>query len=94
VTSWAQLLDEYEATIAALEVSTAAGEEPEAPRWTPPAAPTVGATAAELARFSQLQTRAAACGDELRAAMAAAGADLQTVRRTGVAARAYGEWIS
>jgi hypothetical protein len=91
MTTWTELLDDYEATIVALEAASAAGDELSTATWLPPAdVPDVAPTEEDRDRFDRLQERAAACIGHLRSAMAAAESDLDTVRRTGVAARAYG----
>ncbi|MBW3657890.1 MAG: hypothetical protein KY457_04575 [Actinobacteria bacterium] len=90
--TWTELLDAYEATVAAIEAADVAGEGPAPPAWIPPAEPPRSrATPGELERFAGLQARAAACDDQLRAAMVEAGGHLAILRRTGVAARAYGQ---
>lgn len=91
VPSWTALLDEYEATIAALEAAVATGADPAVTPWRAPATvPTRTPTAEERERFAALQARAARCVDLLRAALDETGSGIETVRRTGAAARAYG----
>lgn len=91
MTTWSELLDAYEATVAAIEAADVAGEGPVLPSWTPPGESLrTPATTDERERFAALQARAAVCDDQLRTAMAEAGTGLATVRRTGAAARAYG----
>lgn len=92
VEGWAELLDAYEATIASFEAAVAAGEEiPTGETWTPPAElPASAPTTDDRDRFQALHARAGACVSWLTIAMVGAGAELDTARRTGVAARAYG----
>lgn len=91
MTTWAQLLDEYEATIIAVEALVLAGQEPVTEAWLPPMdLPTAAPSRQEWQRFSQLHERAAVCDARLRQAIADAGAELDTTRRTSVAARVYG----
>lgn len=89
--TWTQLLDDYETTVAALERAAVSGEAPPTRPWEPPPAlPADAPTRAERARYVRLQARADACADTFRATLTAAGAELDAVRRTGAAARAYG----
>jgi hypothetical protein len=91
VTTWTALLEQYEATIVALERAAASGDEPPAGEWTPPAVvPAEDATPEQRQRFVTLQARAAACAAQVRTALAAASDDLHTLRRTSAAARSYG----
>jgi hypothetical protein len=91
VTTWSELLDDYEAAIVALEAALASGAEPDGASWAPPAAlPSEAPNPEQHARFLGLQARGDACATRLRAALTDVTADLDTLRRTGAAARAYG----
>lgn len=91
MTTWSQLLDDYEATILAVEALVASGQEPIGEAWLPPMdLPTAAPSRDEWQRFSRLHERAAVCDAQLRQAMAEAGDQLDATRRTSVAARAYG----
>lgn len=91
MTTWTELLDGYESAVAAVEDALASGVGPPGGTWRPPEDPPARApTPQERQRLAELQARAAACLPGLAAASAAAADELDTVRRTGKAARAYG----
>ncbi|MEX0834748.1 MAG: hypothetical protein WD010_01555 [Nitriliruptor sp.] len=87
---WSSSLDAYEATIVELERAAAAGESPSPPPWQPPASLLEVPTPGERARFVELRHRAEVCSDLLTPMLSAVSDDLDAVRRTGDAARAYG----
>lgn len=90
--TWLELLDSYEARVAAVERAVAAGEVPVVDDWRVPAGDPVGPpTPAERERFMALQARVDGCVIGLREAMTEAEAAIATTRRRGRAARAYGD---
>lgn len=93
MTTWADLLDDYESTIATLEAALANGDVPgDLTAWRPPVeAAAAIPTEVERQRFGRLRMRAAACAAQLQEALDTAAADLDTTRRTGAAARTYGQ---
>lgn len=91
VTTWASALDAYEDTIVALERAAASGEPPVLPPWRYPASPIEDdPTDADRARFAALQGRAEAARTQLTSTLDDAAERIAELRRTGVAARAYG----
>jgi hypothetical protein len=89
--TWSEHLDDFEATIVRLEAALASGEEPVVTPWlAPDTAPAGLPTRHHHARLRELQARSDACAVQLRAALTDATADLDSLRRTGAAARAYG----
>lgn len=90
--TWDALLDAYELTVVGVERALAAGDElPSLSPYTPPPAPAAPPTALQLARFESLQERSRVCGERLRSDMERTAGDIGTTRRTGAAARAYGQ---
>lgn len=89
--SWQQLLDAYEATIAAVEDALARdGVDLAVVGFTPPVQPpATPPTPAEVTRLEALQVRARRCGQQLQTTMAETAEDLDTSRRISHAARSY-----
>lgn len=91
MTTWAELLDDYEHLLATVERELASESSASPPgAFEPPELPPDPPTAADRTRLDALAERAEACERRLRAGMAAIGGDLAALQRTRTAGAAYG----